>query len=86
MTDPLRAPREDDAGAVARLMSESWPEPVGEVSVLHEWTFPGGVPTSRNDAAQTWGRRRGLTGANKLYESVGMRVSDCFDVYEKVVA
>jgi mycothiol synthase len=41
VSDSLRPPREEDAGAVARLRSESWPEPVDEASVLREWTFPG---------------------------------------------
>ena len=41
MSDPLRAPNEDDAVEVARLMSESAPEPIGPERVLREWTFPG---------------------------------------------
>ena len=145
MSDSFRPPREEDAGTVARLTSESWPEPVDEASVLREWTFPGvqlehdagldgdayafrdGFAMCHPHAVQRdlgWvrilgvrrsSRGRGLgralllnafsefrrhgmtrarlgvdaeslTGANKLYESVGMRVSDCFGVYEKVVA
>lgn len=34
-------PSEADAEAVARLLSESSPEPTGPDSVLREWTFPG---------------------------------------------
>lgn len=41
MSDTLRAPREKDAGEVARLTSEHWPEPVDEAVVLRHWTFPG---------------------------------------------
>ena len=129
MSDSLRSPREEDAGTVARLTSESWPEPVDEASVLREWTFPGAagfamchphavqkdlgwvriLGVRRSSRGRGLGRalllnafsefrRHGmtraklgvdaesLTGANKLYESVGMHVSDWFDVYEKVVA
>lgn len=41
MNETLRAPREEDAGDVARLMSEGSPEPIATESVLREWTFPG---------------------------------------------
>lgn len=41
MSDVLRPPREEDAPAVARLMSRSWPEPIDEGTVLRTWTAPG---------------------------------------------
>ena len=41
MNEMLRAPREEDAGDVARLLTEGSPEPIGPESVLREWTFPG---------------------------------------------
>jgi hypothetical protein len=41
MSEVLRAPRHEDAGAVAELMSRDTPEPVTPERVLGEWTFPG---------------------------------------------
>jgi ribosomal protein S18 acetylase RimI-like enzyme len=41
MSDALRAPRHEDAAAVAELMSRDAPEPVDAKRVLGEWTFPG---------------------------------------------
>jgi GNAT superfamily N-acetyltransferase len=41
MNETLRAPREEDAGEVARLMSEGSPEQVHTDTVLRDWTFPG---------------------------------------------
>ena len=41
MNETLRVPNEDDAKEIARLLSESSPEPVGPDSVLRDWTFPG---------------------------------------------
>ncbi len=41
MTETLHAPREEDAGDVAQLMSKSWPEPVQAARVLRDWSFPG---------------------------------------------
>ena len=41
MNETLRVPNESDAQEVARLLSESSPEPVGSDSVLRDWTFPG---------------------------------------------
>lgn len=41
MSDSLRPPREEDAPAVARLMSKDWPEPIDGATVLRGWTFPG---------------------------------------------
>jgi ribosomal protein S18 acetylase RimI-like enzyme len=41
MTEDLRAPRHEDATAVAELMSRDTPEPVDSEQVLVEWTFPG---------------------------------------------
>jgi hypothetical protein len=41
MSDTFRAPPEEDAGEIARLTSEHWPEPVDEAAVLRDWTFPG---------------------------------------------
>lgn len=41
MSETLRVPRKEDAGAVARLMSDGSPEPVHPETVLREWTFPG---------------------------------------------
>jgi GNAT superfamily N-acetyltransferase len=40
VTETLRAPRVEDAVHAARLMSEHWPEPVGEDRVLRAWTSP----------------------------------------------
>jgi mycothiol synthase len=37
----LRAPTDDDVELVVRLMSETWPEPVGEDDVRRSWTAPG---------------------------------------------
>lgn len=37
----LRSPRTEDAAEVARLLSESSPEPTSPESVLRDWTFPG---------------------------------------------
>jgi mycothiol synthase len=36
----LRPPTEDDAGAVARLMNEHWPEPLQEDVVRSRWSSP----------------------------------------------
>ncbi|MGH3128392.1 MAG: GNAT family N-acetyltransferase [Gaiellaceae bacterium] len=41
MSEVLRAPRHEDAAAVAELMSRDTPEPVDAQRVLGEWTFPG---------------------------------------------
>ena len=41
MSEPLRVPRPEDAPEVARLLSESSPEPTSPESVLRDWTFPG---------------------------------------------
>ena len=41
MSEPLRAPCVDDAREVARLMSESSPEPIDEAGVLRDWSYPG---------------------------------------------
>ncbi len=41
MTGGLRAPRHEDAPAVAELISRDAPEPVDAARVLGEWTFPG---------------------------------------------
>jgi mycothiol synthase len=41
VTGALRAPRHEDAPAVAELVSRDAPEPVGAERVLGEWTFPG---------------------------------------------
>jgi mycothiol synthase len=41
MSETLRAPREEDAAEVARLMSHDSPEPIHPELVLREWTFPG---------------------------------------------
>jgi len=41
VSDELRAPRPEDAPAVARLMSRARPEPTDPRSVLRDWTFPG---------------------------------------------
>ncbi len=41
MSDALRAAREEDACEVARLTSETSPEPVDEASILLDWSFPG---------------------------------------------
>jgi len=41
MNETLRVPDENDAKGVARLLSESSPEPIGPDSVLRDWTFPG---------------------------------------------
>ena len=41
MNETLRVPNEDDAKEIARLLSESSPEPVGPDSVMRDWTFPG---------------------------------------------
>jgi mycothiol synthase len=41
MNDGLRAPRHEDARAVAELMSHDAPEPIDAARVLGEWTFPG---------------------------------------------
>ena len=41
MSDVLRAPRDEDAAAVAELMSRGAPEAVHPERVLSEWTFPG---------------------------------------------
>jgi mycothiol synthase len=40
MTKALCAPREEDAHEVARLLSESWPEPIDEAGVLRDWGAP----------------------------------------------
>ena len=40
MTSALRPPRDDDAPEVARLMSEHWPDPIDEQSVIRVWTSP----------------------------------------------
>jgi len=41
MSETLRAPSVEDASHVAELLSESWPEPIDEASVLRDWSFPG---------------------------------------------
>ncbi|MGH3136052.1 MAG: GNAT family N-acetyltransferase [Gaiellaceae bacterium] len=41
MSETLRAPSVEDARHVAELLSESWPEPIDEASVLRDWGFPG---------------------------------------------
>ncbi len=41
MTEGLRAPRHEDAPAVAELMGRDAPEPVDSERVLGEWSFPG---------------------------------------------
>lgn len=41
MSETLRAPREEDAREVARLMSRDWPEAVDASTVLRDWSFPG---------------------------------------------
>jgi mycothiol synthase len=37
----LRAPTDDDLQLVVRLISEAWPDPVGEDDVRRTWTAPG---------------------------------------------
>jgi len=41
VSETLRAPRDEDAGDVAQLMSKSWPEPVQAARVLRDWSSPG---------------------------------------------
>ena len=41
MSDVLRAPREEDARAIAGLLSKDSPEPIDAEAVLLSWTSPG---------------------------------------------
>ena len=40
MTESLRPPTKDEAQHAARLMSEHWPQPVGEERVVRAWASP----------------------------------------------